>query len=161
MFIRFTPQRYVPIDRTQVPRVVPKKKRPPGGGLGRNRSVSNASLTSSERTGNHSRPIRAHSHEQQFVHAACLTMGVAFLKLRMDARRAYGLSLCVGGQRHQRRQWWRPQNQAHNDHVASLAGNYPMRDWLLVLAPLATALYFTIHPDQFRASLDWLTRLLP
>jgi hypothetical protein len=35
-----------------------------------------------------------------------------------------------------------------------------MRDWLLVLAPLATALYFTIHPEQFRASLDWLTRLL-
>ncbi len=35
-----------------------------------------------------------------------------------------------------------------------------MRDWLLILVPIATALYFTIYPDQFFATLDWLTRLL-
>ena len=53
-----------------------------------------------------------------------------------------------------------PTNQAHIWSGANLAGNYPMRDWLLILVPIATALYFTIYPDQFFATLDWLTRLL-
>ena len=35
-----------------------------------------------------------------------------------------------------------------------------MRDWLLILVPVATALYFTVHPDQFIATLDWLSGLL-
>jgi hypothetical protein len=35
-----------------------------------------------------------------------------------------------------------------------------MRDWLLLLAALAVALYFLLYPDQWRAFMDWFARLL-
>ena len=35
-----------------------------------------------------------------------------------------------------------------------------MEDWLVILLPLATAIYFANNPDQFRATLDWLSGLL-
>jgi hypothetical protein len=31
-----------------------------------------------------------------------------------------------------------------------------MQLWMLLSAPLATALYFLAFPDQFRTLLDWL-----
>ena len=35
-----------------------------------------------------------------------------------------------------------------------------MREWLLVLLPLALALYFVVFPDQFNAALDALGGLI-
>jgi hypothetical protein len=34
-----------------------------------------------------------------------------------------------------------------------------MRDWLLLLAPLALVLYFAIYPDQFSAFMSWAAQL--
>ena len=34
-----------------------------------------------------------------------------------------------------------------------------MRDWLLMLAPLALVLYFVIYPDQFSAFMSWAAQL--
>jgi hypothetical protein len=35
-----------------------------------------------------------------------------------------------------------------------------MRDWLLIAAPVAAAIYFLLYPDQFRIVTDWLADLL-
>ena len=35
-----------------------------------------------------------------------------------------------------------------------------MREWLLMLIPLALVLYFVIFPDQFSATLDFLNGLI-
>jgi hypothetical protein len=35
-----------------------------------------------------------------------------------------------------------------------------MRDWLLLLAPIALVLYFLVNPDQFGAFMDWAARLI-
>jgi hypothetical protein len=35
-----------------------------------------------------------------------------------------------------------------------------MRDWLLVLAPVAAITYFLVYPDQFRSFMAWCARLL-
>jgi hypothetical protein len=35
-----------------------------------------------------------------------------------------------------------------------------MRDWLLVLLPLALVLYFVVFPDHFDLVLGWLDSLL-
>ncbi len=35
-----------------------------------------------------------------------------------------------------------------------------MRDWLLLLAPLALVLYFLVNPDQLGAFMAWAARLL-
>ena len=35
-----------------------------------------------------------------------------------------------------------------------------MRDWLMILVPVATAIYFAINPEQFGATLNWLSRVL-
>jgi hypothetical protein len=41
-----------------------------------------------------------------------------------------------------------------------LAGVAPMQDWLLILTPIATAVYFLVHPGEFSAFMDWFARLL-
>jgi hypothetical protein len=41
-----------------------------------------------------------------------------------------------------------------------LAGVAPMQDWLLVLTPMATVVYFLVHPGAFSAFMDWFARLL-
>jgi len=35
-----------------------------------------------------------------------------------------------------------------------------MREWLLVLAPVALVTYFLIYPNEFRAFMGWFGRLL-
>jgi hypothetical protein len=35
-----------------------------------------------------------------------------------------------------------------------------MRDWLLVIAPIGAIVYFVMHPDQFKAFIDWFARLI-
>jgi hypothetical protein len=35
-----------------------------------------------------------------------------------------------------------------------------MREWLLVLAPVAVVIYFVIYPDQFAALVHWAGGLL-
>lgn len=35
-----------------------------------------------------------------------------------------------------------------------------MRDWLLIAAPVAVAVYFLLYPDQWRAFMDWFQGLL-
>ena len=35
-----------------------------------------------------------------------------------------------------------------------------MRDWLLLLAPLALVAYFVVFPDQLGAFMAWAARLL-
>ncbi len=35
-----------------------------------------------------------------------------------------------------------------------------MRDWLLILTPIAIAIYFPIYPEQFKIITDWLGNLL-
>ncbi len=35
-----------------------------------------------------------------------------------------------------------------------------MRDWLLVLAPIAAIVYFVAHPSEFTAFMNWFARLL-
>lgn len=37
-------------------------------------------------------------------------------------------------------------------------GSNPMQDWLLVIAPLATVVYFVKYPDQFADVVSWLSR---
>jgi hypothetical protein len=34
-----------------------------------------------------------------------------------------------------------------------------MREWLLMLIPIALVLYFAVFPDQFSASFHWLGQL--
>ena len=41
-----------------------------------------------------------------------------------------------------------------------LAGVAPMQDWLLILTPIATAVYFLVHPGEFSAFMVWFARLL-
>jgi hypothetical protein len=41
-----------------------------------------------------------------------------------------------------------------------LARLHPMQDWLLVIAPLATVLYFVEFPGQFMEIVNWLTRYM-
>lgn len=40
-----------------------------------------------------------------------------------------------------------------------LPGEIPVRDWLLILTPIAIALYFLLHPDQFTILTQWLENL--
>ena len=35
-----------------------------------------------------------------------------------------------------------------------------MQDWLLILTPIATVVYFLVHPGAFSAFMDWFARLL-
>jgi len=35
-----------------------------------------------------------------------------------------------------------------------------MREWLLILSPLALTLYFAVNQDQFAGLLGWLTQVL-
>jgi hypothetical protein len=35
-----------------------------------------------------------------------------------------------------------------------------MRDWLLILVPVALGIYFVIYPHQLMAAMDWLARLI-
>ncbi len=35
-----------------------------------------------------------------------------------------------------------------------------MRDWILLAAPMAAAIYFLVYPDQFRELLAWITVLI-
>jgi len=35
-----------------------------------------------------------------------------------------------------------------------------MQDWLLILTPIATAVYFLVHPGEFSAFMVWFARLL-
>jgi hypothetical protein len=35
-----------------------------------------------------------------------------------------------------------------------------MRDWFLVLAPIAAVTYFLTYPDQFRAFMTWFGGLI-
>jgi hypothetical protein len=35
-----------------------------------------------------------------------------------------------------------------------------MRDWLLMLAPIAAIVYFLTHPSEFTALMNWFARLL-
>jgi hypothetical protein len=35
-----------------------------------------------------------------------------------------------------------------------------MRDWILILTPIAIAIYFFINPDQFKTFMDWFGNLL-
>lgn len=35
-----------------------------------------------------------------------------------------------------------------------------MRDWLLLLAPIALILYFLVYPDQFSAFMAWAQSLI-
>jgi hypothetical protein len=36
----------------------------------------------------------------------------------------------------------------------------PMRDWLLLLAPIALVAFFMLNPDQFTAFMAWASRLV-
>jgi hypothetical protein len=42
---------------------------------------------------------------------------------------------------------------------AKSCGFFAMRDWVLILAPVAATIYFLVYPDQFRELLAWLTML--
>ena len=35
-----------------------------------------------------------------------------------------------------------------------------MRDWLLLLGPIALIVYFLAYPDQFSAFVSWASRLV-
>ena len=35
-----------------------------------------------------------------------------------------------------------------------------MRDWILILAPIAAIVYFLIYPSEFTALMNWFARLL-
>jgi hypothetical protein len=35
-----------------------------------------------------------------------------------------------------------------------------MRDWLLLLAPIALVAYFMVYPDQFSAFLAWASHIV-
>jgi len=35
-----------------------------------------------------------------------------------------------------------------------------MRDWILISAPLAAAIYFLVYQDQFKELLAWFTALV-
>ena len=35
-----------------------------------------------------------------------------------------------------------------------------MRDWLMVLAPIGTTLYFVIYPHQLETSLYWIATMV-
>jgi hypothetical protein len=41
-----------------------------------------------------------------------------------------------------------------------LAGQWPMRDWIIVLGPFAAPIYFLVYPDQLRQLVAWLTILI-
>lgn len=41
-----------------------------------------------------------------------------------------------------------------------LVGVMPMRDWIIILAPLMATLYFLVNPDQFREVLVFVGRLV-
>jgi hypothetical protein len=36
----------------------------------------------------------------------------------------------------------------------------PMRDWILILSPIAAIAYFASHPTEFKAFMDWFARLI-
>ena len=44
--------------------------------------------------------------------------------------------------------------------LSPASGDLGMRDWLLVLLPLALVLYFVVFPDHFDLVLGWLDSLL-
>ena len=49
----------------------------------------------------------------------------------------------------------------HNEFEGDdLAGAAPMRDWLLILAPIAAIGYFLTYPSEFTALMNWFARLL-
>jgi hypothetical protein len=39
-------------------------------------------------------------------------------------------------------------------------GDFPVRDLLLIVSPLAVVGYFMAYPDQLKAIMDWATRML-
>jgi hypothetical protein len=49
----------------------------------------------------------------------------------------------------------------HNEFEGDdLAGAAPMRDWILILAPIAAIVYFLTYPSEFTALMNWFARLL-
>ena len=40
-------------------------------------------------------------------------------------------------------------------------GAFPLRDWLLALAPLAIIAYFVYNPDRLQAVADLMSALIP
>lgn len=40
--------------------------------------------------------------------------------------------------------------------AGNLWGVMPMRDWVLILAPLAVVMYFLLFPSHFTALIKWL-----
>jgi len=43
---------------------------------------------------------------------------------------------------------------------ATSCGVTLMRDWVLVLTPIAVVVYFIVYPDQFHAFMMWIERLI-
>lgn len=41
-----------------------------------------------------------------------------------------------------------------------LAGSLSMREWVLLLSPLAATAYFLVYQDRFRELLAWLTIMI-
>jgi hypothetical protein len=41
-----------------------------------------------------------------------------------------------------------------------LAGVTPMRDWLLILVPIAAVTYFLAYPNEFRAFMAWFGSMI-
>jgi hypothetical protein len=50
-----------------------------------------------------------------------------------------------------------PKARKYFTEVASPLGVAAMRDFVLLLAPVALAIYFVIYPHQFAAFLAWLS----
>ena len=49
---------------------------------------------------------------------------------------------------------------SHNVTQGQSCRALPMRDWIIILAPLAATIYFLVYPDQFKELLAWLTVLV-
>ena len=48
----------------------------------------------------------------------------------------------------------------HTSLQALSCRSVAMRDWILLSAPMAAAIYFLVDPDQFRELLAWITALV-
>ena len=44
--------------------------------------------------------------------------------------------------------------------VCTLSVEYPMREWIMMLTPVAAIMYFVVYPDQLAAVGDWFARLI-
>ena len=43
--------------------------------------------------------------------------------------------------------------------VCTLSVEYPMREWIMMLTPVAAIMYFVVYPDQLAVVGDWFARL--